>query len=82
MSKTNLPLKLVGEGGNAFSILGRAKDSLRKGKRMDLWEEFSKEAMSGDYDHLLCTCMDWFDTTDEDVCYDREEDAIDEIEKE
>ena len=24
-------------------------------------DEFSKEAMSGDYDHLHQTCMKWFD---------------------
>ncbi len=65
MSISNLSLKLVGEDGNAFSILGRAKNALKKGNRMDLWDEYSKKAMSGDYNHLLCTTMDYFDCDEE-----------------
>ena len=59
--QTNIPVKLVGMDGNAFSILGRCREALRHGRRMDVWAEFHKEATSGDYDHLLCTVMDYFD---------------------
>lgn len=58
---TNIKLSLVGEDGNAFSILGRARAALRKARRMDLWDAFHKEATSGDYNNLLATCMRYFD---------------------
>jgi hypothetical protein len=60
-SKTGLVLKLVGEDGNAFAILGRAHNVMRKGGKESMWKEFDTEATSGDYNHLLCTCMEWFD---------------------
>ena len=37
-----------------------------------MWNEFHKEATSGDYNHLLATIMDWFD-----VDLDEEEDEDD-----
>ena len=52
-------LKLVGEDGNAFAILGLARRVARDNK-MD-WEKIKTEAMSGDYDHLLQTMMKYFD---------------------
>jgi hypothetical protein len=60
----NVPL--VGEDGNAFSILGRVKRIMRRAGLEDSeWEEFHKEATSGDYDNLLRTVMFWF-AVDED----------------
>lgn len=57
------PLELVGRDGNAFAILGRARRAARKaGWSEERWEEFYAEATSGDYDHLLGTVMEWFDT--------------------
>jgi hypothetical protein len=61
MSISGLKLSLVGEDGNAFSILGRAQKVLRKGGKGDLLNEFMEKAMSGDYDNLLHTCMEYFD---------------------
>jgi hypothetical protein len=52
-------LILVGEDGNAFAILGRASRIAKK-NGMD-WDSISKEAMSGDYDHLLQTMIKYFD---------------------
>ncbi|MGN0852383.1 MAG: hypothetical protein ACI4Q3_03295 [Kiritimatiellia bacterium] len=57
---TNIHLKLTGEDGNAFFILGRARQALRRARRSDLWEQFHKEATSGDYQNLLATCMKYF----------------------
>ena len=57
---TNIHLKLTGEDGNAFLILGRARQALRRARRSDLWEQFNKEATSGDYQNLLATCMKYF----------------------
>ncbi len=55
MSKTNIKVKLIGEDGNAFYILGKVKKALEKAGERDLAEEYIKEATSGDYNHLLAT---------------------------
>ena len=57
---TNIHLKLTGEDGNAFFILGRARQALRPARRRDLWEPFNKAATSGDCTTLLATCMKYF----------------------
>jgi hypothetical protein len=54
-------LKIVGEDGNAFFILGKA----RKVVKQNNWSEeeikkFMDEAQSGDYDNLLRVCMKYF----------------------
>ena len=55
-------LKLVGEDGNAFFILGRAsKVARRAGWSKQKIYDFLTEAKSEDYDNLLCTCADYFD---------------------
>ena len=46
---------------NAFAILGRCRQALARAKRLDLWNEFHKEATSGDYNHLLTTVCDYFE---------------------
>jgi hypothetical protein len=57
-------LKLVGEDGNAFAILGRAFSVARKaGWSKEKISQFQKEATSGNYDHLLQTCMKYFEVT-------------------
>lgn len=63
--KRKPPLKLVGEDGNAFAILGRARRVAKK-NGLD-WEAISKEATSGNYDHLLATMMEHFDCDGEEV---------------
>lgn len=60
-------LKLVGEDGNAFAILGRAKHAAQKaGWDKDRIKALMDDATSGNYDHLLCVMMDNFDTDNED----------------
>lgn len=53
-------VSLIGRDGNAFAILGAVQKAL---KRADVPEtkiqEFIAEATSGDYDHLLQTCLRW-----------------------
>ena len=62
MSEMTKPrLKLVGEDGNAFAILARAKRALRGAGREDEIQDFVHEATSGDYDHLLRVVMQWFE---------------------
>jgi hypothetical protein len=64
-------VKLVGEDGNAFFIMGRVGGALRKHLRGLGWTNLSidgelatfyEQAKSGDYDHLLQTVMAWVDT--------------------
>jgi len=46
--------RLVGEDGNAFSILGRFQKAARRaGWSKEETDAVIKEAMSGDYNHLL-----------------------------
>ena len=62
MEKTKPKLKLIGEDGNAFSILGRARRALRRADYTEEQiEQYVQEAMSGDYNNLLITTSEWFD---------------------
>jgi len=55
-------VKIIGENGNAFAILGACKKVARKaGWSDDRWKEFFKEALSGSYDSLLKLVMDHFE---------------------
>lgn len=55
-------VKLVGEDGNAFFIMGRAAGAARKaGLSKEVIAQYRAEAMSGDYDNLLVVTMEWFD---------------------
>lgn len=52
---------LIGGDGNGFFMVSEVSKCLRKQARVSPEEiaAFRKEAMSGDYDHLLRTCMAW-----------------------
>ncbi len=52
-------VQLTGEDGNAFAILGTVRRALRQAGHGDDVDEFFAEATSGDYQHLLWTCMRW-----------------------
>lgn len=62
-----IKVRLVGTNGNAYSIMGKVVEALRKGLRNKLTPEeikneidlYRKESMSGDYNHLLTVTMDW-----------------------
>lgn len=55
-------LKLVGHDGNAFAVLGSARQVAQKaGWTGEEIKKFMDEATAGDYDHLLQTCMTYFD---------------------
>jgi hypothetical protein len=57
-------LKLVGMDGNAFMLLGLAKRAADKAKwPLDKWQTVQREAMSGDYDHLLSVLMENFEVS-------------------
>lgn len=53
---------LIGKDGNAFNILGLATRAARKaGWPQEKIDAYTKEATSGDYDHLLATTLEQFD---------------------
>ena len=61
MSKTGLKVALIGADGNVFNLLGICRRALLRGGKMDLWDEFFKEATSGDYYHALAIMSEYFD---------------------
>ena len=55
-----IKVRLIGKDGNAFSVLGIMKAALyHSGISKEEINEFMGEAMKGDYNHLLQTCMKW-----------------------
>lgn len=53
-------VRLVGEDGNAFAILGRTRRALQEaGASRDEIAAFLREATAGDYDQLLGTVLRW-----------------------
>ena len=60
MTKTNVKVKLVGEDGNALSILSKVTKELRDaGYSKEFCEKYQKEAMAGDYNELLYTTLQY-----------------------
>jgi hypothetical protein len=63
----NVSVQLSGQDGNAFAILAACRKAARRAKVPQISQEeielFTAEAMSGDYNHLLATCMAWFDVS-------------------
>ena len=55
-----IEVQLVGEDGNAFFIIARVKKALRRGGvPKEEIDAYTKDSMSGDYDHVLQTAMHW-----------------------
>ncbi len=59
----DVKVRLTGKDGNAFAVLGTVQDAMKKKGHGDKVDAFLKEAMAGDYDHLLQTCLKWVDAT-------------------
>ena len=60
----DITVKLVGEDGNTYAIMGmgRVTRALRRHGIEDAEiDQFLTECRSGDYDHLVATCMQWVD---------------------
>lgn len=78
MSEPKYPqvsVKLVGEDGNAFAILGRVSQALRDAHvAQEEVAKFHAEATSGNYDHLLQTVMQWVNVDPDEDEEDPEED--------
>lgn len=54
-------VKLTEHDGNAFAILARVRKALRENGMVDKVGKFTREATSGNYDHLIQTCFKYAD---------------------
>lgn len=55
-------VKLIGENGNAFAILGSVAKALKSaGADKEYVDGYLNRAMSGDYNHLLGVTMEYVD---------------------
>ena len=60
----DIEVQLSDVDGNALVIMGAVTKALRRaGVDTEEIDTFRSEAMSGDYDHLLQTCMRWVDVS-------------------
>ena len=60
MAKTNIKVRIIGADGNVFNLFSICRRALIRAGKGELWNEFYKEATSGDYNHALATIADWF----------------------
>lgn len=60
----HIRVRLTGQNGNAFNLIGIVKRAMRQHDvpRGEI-EEFSRDATSGDYTHLIRTCVAWVDVS-------------------
>ena len=64
----NVTVNLIGNDGNAFSVLDACQKAARKNKiPQEEIDAFMNEAMEGDYNHLLRVCMSWFNVEQENI---------------
>lgn len=60
MPKYDVAVQLSGNDGNAFAIMGSVKQALKRaGATREELEQYVSDSMSGDYDNLLRTAMEW-----------------------
>jgi hypothetical protein len=52
-------VQLTGNDGNAFAIMGAVSKALKRAGYGDDVDAYMAESMSGDYDNLLITAMNW-----------------------
>ena len=59
MEPKDVKVKLTGEDGNVFLIIGRVSRALKAAGFTEEAETFQQKAMSCDsYDEVLCLCME------------------------
>ena len=57
----DITVELVGKDGNTFNILGICRRAMKRAHLPESEiEAFTQEATNSNYDHLLITCMEWF----------------------
>ena len=58
----HISVQLSGEDGNSMFIIGRVRLAMRRAKvPQHAIDAFTTEALAGDYNHMLQTCMQWVD---------------------
>lgn len=57
----DVTVQLTGRNANAMFIIAAVRRALRRVATREELEEFTTEAMSGDYDNVLQTSMRWVD---------------------
>lgn len=73
------PYTLVGVDGNAFSIMGFVARIMREnGHSKDEIDQYRQDAMSSDYNNLLCISMDMVDMINNELGFDDFDEDIDE----
>ena len=56
----DIEVKLIGEDGNAFAIMGRVQRALKQnGVPKEEINEYLNESKSGDYDNQIVTATRW-----------------------
>ena len=61
-AETKPTVKLIGQDGNAFSIMGRVKKALMQaGADKEYVDKYLKESTVGDYSYLLTVSMEYVD---------------------
>lgn len=64
MEKKKPKVKIVGEDGNAFLILAKAKRALKEaGYPKEEIDRYYAEATKGSYDNLLAVTCEWCDVS-------------------
>lgn len=59
-TKTDVNVKLVGQDGNVFLIIGKVSKALKKAGFQELADEYLNRTMSADsYDHVLQITMEY-----------------------
>ena len=60
MAKFDIDVQLTGKSGNAFAVMSAVIEAMKKAEvSADDIEQYKKESMSGDYNNLLVTAMEW-----------------------
>ena len=64
MPKYDVSVQLSGNDGNAFAIMGSVKQALKRaGATPEEISQYVSDSMSGDYDNLLRTAMEWVEVS-------------------
>lgn len=66
-------VKLIGEDGNAFSIIARVSRALKQNGQYESAKDFTTKAMSGSYDELLCLVDEYCEIEGEEEDDDEED---------
>lgn len=65
--ETKAKAQIVGKDGNAFAVMGRALLGMKHaGYSAELREQYQRECLSGDYDHMLAVTLDYVEDSGDD----------------